>query len=76
MLIRQIPDGVHSVFSGEIASCEVTAELLLEWRYIWAILLAIFTAKFNQFIIGARVSNSYLYLIIMLIGVLMSLLML
>ena len=75
MLVRQIPDGVYSVFSCEIASSEVTTELLLERRYIRAILLAILTAKFHQFVIGARVSNSYLYLIIMLIGVLMSLLM-
>ena len=71
MLVRQILYSVPCVFSGEVACCEVAAELLLEWRFIGAILVAFLTSKFHQVIIRTRVPDSYLYLIIMLIRVVM-----
>ena len=67
MLVRQILDSVPCVFSGEVASCEVAAELLLEWRFVWAILVAFLTTEFHQVIIWTRVPYSDLYLIIMVI---------
>ena len=73
MLIRQIPggiDGVLGVFGAQIASCEVAAELLLERRDSGAFLLTFLTAEFHQLIIGCRVPDSYLYLIIMLMSAL------
>ena len=73
MLVRQVPggiDGVLGVFGAQIASCEVAAELLLERRDRGTVLLAFLTAEFHQLIIGSRIPNSYLYLIIMLMSAL------
>ena len=74
MLVRQVLggiDGVLGVFGTQIASCEVAAELLLERRDHWTVLLvlALITAIF-QFITWTRALNLYLYLIIMLMGLL------